>query len=161
MIRQAVAADSVAICAIWNPLIRDTTITFTSVEKSPDDVGAMIAARFAAGRTFLVAETAEGVVGLATYDQFRGGDGYRHAMEHTVHLASAARGQGLGRALLSGVELHARKAGHHVMVAAVSAENDAAIAFHQRLGYRSVGLLPEVGRKFGRWLDLLVMQKLL
>ncbi|MCR8722973.1 GNAT family N-acetyltransferase [Frigidibacter sp. ROC022] len=161
MIRPARAEDVPALLALWNPVIRDTIVTFSSEEKTADSLSAMIAARHAAGRAFFVAEVDGVAQGLATYDQFRGGNGYAHAMEHTVILADAARGRGLGRALVAAVEDHARAAGHHAMMAGVSAENAAGVAFHGRLGYREVGRLPEVGRKFGRWLDLVLMQKLL
>lgn len=158
MIRPAVEADLDAVLAIWNPVIRETTVTFSSEERTREGLAALIAGRRAAGREFFVAE-AEGVAGFASYDQFRGGNGYRHAMEHTVILGPAAWGRGLGRALMAAVEGHARAAGHHTMHGGVSGENAAGIAFHERVGYRVVGVVPEAGFKFGRWLDLVLMQK--
>ena len=161
MIRPATESDLPAILAFWNPIIRDTTVTFSSEEKTLDSLGAMIAARRAAGQEFLVAESGGQVQGFVTYGQFRGGNGYVHAMEHTIILAPGARGQGLGRALMGALEDHARAAGCHIMVGGVSAENTAGVAFHSRMGYPEVGRVREAGRKFGRWIDLVLMQKLL
>lgn len=157
MIRPARPEDAPAIAAIWNPVIRDTAITFESVEKTPADITTLIAARPA----FLVAEEAEGIAGFATYGQFRGGTGYDRTMEHTVILGPGARGRGLGRALMAAIEDHARAGGAHTIFAGVSADNAPGVAFHAALGYRTVARLPEVGWKFGRWMDLVLMQKTL
>ncbi len=161
MIRAAAPGDAPAIAALWNHAIRETAITFNATEKSDADVAATIADRQAAGRAFLVAEVGQGLLGFVTYDQFRGGVGYRFSMEHTIHLAPQARGQGLGRALMTAMEDHARGAGVHAMLAGVSSENPEGQAFHAAIGYHLVGTLPEVGHKFGRWMHLLLMQKIL
>ena len=161
MIRQARADDAGAIAAIWNPIIRNTTVTFGAEEKPLAEVAALIAARHAAGRAFVVAEEAGTVLGFATYDQFRGGVGYRHSMEHSVHLSPEAQGRGLGRALMTALEDHARLAGVHVMMAGVSSENPGARRFHEALGYTLSGTVPQVGRKFGRWMDLWLLHKIL
>ena len=153
--------DFAAIVEFWNPLIRETTVTFSSEEKTLEELAAMVLARRAAGREFVVFEAGGTVRGFASYDQFRAGNGYVHAMEHTVILAPDTRGSGAGRALMTAIEDHARKAGGHSMVAGISGENAAAIAFHKAIGYAHVGHLPQSGRKFGRWLDLVLMQKLL
>ncbi|WP_420568171.1 GNAT family N-acetyltransferase [Thalassovita sp.] len=160
-IRPASALDAPVIAAIWNPIIRETEVTFNSEEKTVDGLAQDFAAKEAAGKAFLVAEQQGDIMGFATYGQFRGGPGYAHTMEHTVILAPSARGQGVGRALLTAIEEHARNAGAHVMMAGVSAENPAAVAFHAALGYREMARLPQVGRKFGRWMDLVLMQKML
>lgn len=160
-VRPARVEDAAGVAAIWNPVIRDTLITFNSAEKTVEEVAGLIAARQGAGQGFFVDEAAGAVAGFATYGQFRVGVGYAHAMEHTVLLAPAARGQGLGRALMAALEAHAAAAGVHVMVAGISAANPGAVAFHAALGYVEAGRMAEVGRKSGRWLDLVLMQKLL
>ena len=160
MIRAATAADAVALAALWNPWIRDTAITFNPVEKSPADIVQMIADRNAAGHAFLVAE-AESLLGFATYSQFRGGVGYATCMEHTVVLSPQARGRGVGRALMREIEDHARSAGAHQMIAGVSGENAQGRGFHDSLGYREIAVVPEAGYKFGRFIDLVLMQKFL
>lgn len=161
MIRPAIAADIPAILAIWNPLIRDTLVTFNATEKTAADLAAMLAEKAAAGHAVLVVEDAAGVAGFATYGQFRGGVGYATAMEHTIHLAPTARGRGLGRALLTAIEAHARAAGAHSILAGVSGGNPDGRAFHAALGYDLVHVIPEVGHKFGRYWDLVLMQKFL
>lgn len=158
IIRQANTADTGAICAIWNGIVRDTDITFTTVEKSDAEIAADIAAR---GTAWLVAEEGDQVIGFATYGPFRGGPGYAHTMEHSIHLAPAARGLGAGRALMERLEQVARAEGVHVLVAGISGTNPGAVAFHARLGFEEVGRMPQVGRKGGEWLDLLLMQKIL
>lgn len=160
ILRPFAAGDTDAVMNIWNPVIRNTTVTFSSEEKTLDGLAAMIAERRAAGHEFFVAEDG-GLLGFATYGQFRGGNGYVHAMEHTIILAPEARGRGAGRALMAAVEGHARAGGAHTLFAGVSGENAEGVAFHARIGFRTVATIPEVGRKFGRWLDLVLMMKML
>lgn len=159
VIRPARAADAASIAAIWNPIIRDTTITFTTVEKTPDDIARMIAERDGAGQAFLVAEIDGVVAGFAAYGPFRSGPGYVRTAEHTVLLGPAARGRNVGRRLMAALEEHARAAGIVVMIGGVSGENLAGIAFHQALGYADDAVLTGVGWKFGRALDLHLMAK--
>lgn len=161
IIRPAGPGDLADIAALWNPVIRDTTVTFSSEEKTEAGLAAMIAERRAAGRDFFLARDGDGLIGFATYAQFRGGSGYAHAMEHTIILAERAWGRGVGRALVSRIEDHARAGGAHTLFAGVSGENAAGIGFHDRLGFRTVAVIPEAGRKFGRWLDLVLMMKFL
>ncbi|MDT8327136.1 MAG: N-acetyltransferase family protein [Roseovarius sp.] len=158
IIRQARPGDIEAILAIWNPLIRDTSVTFTTCEKTSEALVAEIAAR---GAAFMVAEEAGAILGFASFGAFRPGPGYAHTAEHTVILDVAARGRGVGRALMARLEEVARGQGIHALVAGVSGENEGAIAFHAAIGFRQVAHLPEVGRKFGRWVDLVLLQKLL
>lgn len=157
MIRPATPADAPAIAAIWNRIIRETTATFTTVEKDPET----LAAQIAAGTPWWVAEVDGTVQGHANYGQFRGGPGYARTMEHSIHLSNLASGQGLGRALMAALEAHARANGVHVMVAGVSSDNPAGQAFHARLGYAECGRVLQAGHKWGRWLDLVLMQKIL
>ncbi len=161
MIRAATPNDAAAVADIWNHVIRDTVATFNSAEKPLSEVATIIATRQAAGRAFMVWEAEAEILGFATYDQFRGGVGYRLSMEHTVLLAPKAHGRGIGRALMTAIEDHARAAGNHVMVAGVAGENIAGRDFHRALGYQLVGTLPQVGFKFGRFMDLWLMQKIL
>lgn len=160
MIRRATPADATAIAAIWNPYIRDSLVTFNADEKSTDEVARMIEDRDRLGHATFMA-MAGGPVGFASYAQFRGGIGYATCMEHTVLLAPEARGHGLGRALVAAVCDHARAAGAHQMIAGVSAANPEGVAFHARMGFAEVARLREAGRKFDRFIDLVLMQKFL
>jgi phosphinothricin acetyltransferase len=157
IIRPAVAQDAGAVCRLQNAVIRDSLITFTTVEKSPDDVARLIAG----GAPYLVAEEAGEVTGFAAWGAFRPGPGYAHTAEHSVYLDDAAQGRGTGRALMQALEVRAADAGIHVLVAGISSANPGAIRFHEKLGFQQVGHLPETGRKQGQWLDLVLMQKIL
>ena len=158
-VRIAHSGDAPAIAAIWNPVIRTSAATFNAVEKSASDIALMITERQAQGHGFWVAQDDTQTLGFVTYAQFRAGQGYAHTMEHTVVLSDQARGRGVGRLLLETAEQHARTAGHHSMFAGVSGENTDGIAFHTRMGFETIALLPQVGRKFDRWHDLVLMQK--
>jgi len=157
-IRVATPDDADAIANLVNPVIRDTAITFTTALKTPEHLAA---AMTNAPATFFVAERQGRIVGYATYFQFRNGPGYAHTMEHSIVFAPDARGQGLGRSLMAALEAAARRDGAHSLFAGVSAENPAGVAFHRAIGFRQVAVLPEVGFKFGRWIDLVLLQKFL
>ncbi|MEW9921457.1 N-acetyltransferase family protein [Marimonas sp. MJW-29] len=157
-IRTARPADAAAIAAIWNVIIRDTLITFTTKERTEATLAAHISERQGA---FWVAEEAGKVLGFVTYGPFRTGPGYATTAEHTLILAPEGRGRGLGRALMHKAMEHAAAHGIHVMVAGISAANPGAVAFHAALGFEQTGKLPQVGRKSGQWLDLIFMQKTL
>jgi len=159
ILRPATPADAAAIAAIWNPVIRETEITFNATEKPLAEIAELVTQRHAVGHAFLLAEEADATLGFATYFQFRGGVGYARTMEHTVLLAPGARGRGIGRALMAALEDHARRAGVHSLFGCVSSGNPAGRAFHARLGYTEIARLPQVGWKFGRWYDLHLMQK--
>ena len=155
IVRFAEARDADAIMRIQNPVIRDTAITFNAEEKTPE----MVRDAIETLPCFLVAETDGVVLGFVAYIQFRRGVGYARAMEHTIVLAPEARGQGAGRALMVAAEDHAREAGIGSLWAGISGENPAGVGFHARLGYEEVAVLPKVGFKFGRWMDLVLMRK--
>lgn len=161
IIRPATATDAADIAVFWNLQIRDTAVTFNAIEKTAAEIADLIKVRQAAGHAFHVAEDEGRLLGFASYGQFRAGIGYARTMEHTVILAPDAGRKGIGRALVTAIEDHARNGGVHSMFAGVSGENQAGLGFHAALGYVTVAVLPEVGFKFGRWMDLHLMQKLL
>ncbi|WP_108815256.1 GNAT family N-acetyltransferase [Loktanella sp. Alg231-35] len=154
-IRPAAPADAPQIADIWNRAIRETVITFNPVEKTVAEVIDLTA------KDCLVWVQDDQVLGFARYFPFRGGQGYRFTVEHTIMLHADGHGQGGGRALMLALLDHAKAAGKHSMFAGCSAENTGAVQFHARLGFEEVATLPQVGFKFGRWFDLVLMQKLL
>ncbi|MEM7598875.1 MAG: N-acetyltransferase family protein [Pseudomonadota bacterium] len=160
-VRRAEARDASALAAIWNHYIRDTTVTFTTDEKSVGEVADYIAARQTGGTCVFVAEAGSDLTGFAAASSFRSGPGYAGTLETTVMLAEGASGGGLGRALMVAVEGHAQAHAMRALVAGISGDNEAAVGFHAALGFDEVGRMPGVGRKFDRWLDLVLMQKTL
>lgn len=108
-----------------------------------------------------MAEEGREVVGVAAFGWFRDvlkRPGYRFTVESTVHVRQDRWRLGVGRQLM-GVLIHEAKAkGKHTMIAAIDGANDASIQFHRRLGFVQVARMPEVGAKFGRWQDLVLMQ---
>lgn len=157
-VRQAERLDAEAIASITNRIIRETLVTFTTQERSIASIAEDISSR---GAGYLVVELDDQVCGFATYAPFRSGPGYARCREHTIQLAPDARGQGGGQALMTALEGVARAEGVHVLVAGISSANPSAIAFHTALGFNEVGRMPEVGFKWGQFLDLVLMQKIL
>ncbi|KJZ19738.1 GNAT family N-acetyltransferase [Loktanella sp. S4079] len=153
MIRAATDADAPEVAEIWNSAIRDTTITFNPDEKSVAEVAELIK------NACFVWEYEGRVLGFARYFQFRGGAGYRFTVEHTIMLHPDAQGQGAGRKLMDAICADAKAAGMHTLFAGCSGENPDAVRFHAALGFQTVATLREVGFKFGRWIDLVLMQK--
>lgn len=157
-LRQAVRDDAETVAEIWNRMIRDTARTFTTEAKP---VAAMRDAIETRGAGFQVAEIDGQVVGFATYFPFRAGPGYVHTKEHSIVLTEVASGRGIGRALMTQLEDAARAEGVHSLYAGISGENPDGVAFHAAIGFKEIARLPEVGFKFGRWMDLVLMQKFL
>ena len=126
LIRRAIPRDAAAICDIWNVVIRDTLLTFTSDEKSPDALRQVVNSR---GPAFLVAETEEGhLIGFASYGAFRPGPGYDFTREHTVMMAPSARGQGIGRMLMEALEQVAISENVMSLIGGVSGANSGGIS---------------------------------
>lgn len=157
MIRPATVADAPGIQALWNFAICQTLITFHSVAKTIEEVENTITT----ARAMIVAEERGEVIGYASFDQFRTGIGYAHTAEHSIMLSPAARGRGTGRAVMNRIEDEARAQGVHSMIAGISGSNPLGVPFHAALGYTTVGTIPQAGRKFDQWHDLILMQKTL
>jgi L-amino acid N-acyltransferase len=161
-IRDARPEDVEAITALTNALIATTTIEWRDTPYGLDDRRAWLAAKLEAGLPVLVAEDGGEVVGWAGLGDFRDTarwPGYRFTVEHSVHVRRDHWGRGTGRALLDALAARAQAAGKRVMVAAVDGDNRAAIGFHERVGFVQVGRMPGVGEKFGRRLDLVLLQR--
>ena len=158
MIRPATPTDAEAIAAIYNDAVRTTTAIWNGTEIDAENRRDWMAARAEANQPVIVLDEGGAVLGYAAYGPFRPQEGFAATVEHSVYLTPEARGAGRGRALMQALSAEARARGVHVMVGAIDASNTASIALHERLGFRQVGLMPEVGQKFGRWLDLALLQ---
>ena len=160
-VRDAGADDIAALTAIYNDVVATSTAIYRDTPASLDDRREWWASRVAQGYPALVAVEDGELLGFATFGDFRAWPGYRFTVEHSVHVRSDKRGRGIGRTLMRPLIARAAAAGKHVMVAGVDATNDGSIRFHAQLGFERVAHLREVGFKFGRWLDLVLMQRFL
>lgn len=161
MIRDATAADQGCLLVIFNHAVEHTTAVYDETPRSPAAQAEWFAAKQAAGLPVLVAEAGGTVAGFASYGPFRPFPGFRHTVENSLYVDPACFGRGIGSALLAATIDHARAAGRHAMVAAIDGGNPVSLRLHGKFGFREVGRLPETGTKFGRWLDLVLLQKLL
>ena len=158
-IRPATVEDLPAIVAIYNHAVLHTTAIWNWSTVDLANRRAWFDARAAQSYPILVADRGEGALGYASFGDWRPFDGYLHTAEHSVYVAQSARGQGLGAALLAALIEAARASGKHVLLGGIAADNGPSLALHRRFGFVETARMPEVGRKFDRWLDLVFMQK--
>jgi phosphinothricin acetyltransferase len=161
VIRPAEERDLAGIAAIYNDAVARTTAIWNDNPVDVDNRRAYVAARRALGYPVFVADEAGAVLGYGSFGEFRAFDGYRHTVEDSLYVAELARRRGVATALLAALVGEARALGKHVMLAAITADNAVSIRLHERQGFVIVGRLPEVGTKFGRWQDLVLMQLML
>jgi len=161
MIRDATEADAAAIAGIYNHAVVQTTAVWNDMTVDAANRIRWMQDRQGGGFAVVVAEVEGAVLGYGAYGPFRGFDGYRLTVEHSVYVAPAAQGRGLGRTILSALLERATGAGFHAMIGAIESGNAGSLALHSKLGFAEVGRLPQVGQKFGRWLDLVLMERLL
>jgi L-amino acid N-acyltransferase YncA len=163
-LRQAEESDAAALNAIYNATVSTTTVAWTEARESLSTRVAWVQEQRHVGNPILVALRDDLVIGFASYDDFRDATkwpGYRFTVEHTIHIHQDHQGEGVGGALLDALIGRAADAGKHVMIGAVDGENAGSIRFHERHGFAVTGRLPQIGFKFGRWLDLVLMQRML
>ena len=160
-VRVAGEADLPGILAIYNHAVAHTTAIWNDVIVDLENRRQWWRGRIEAGLPVLVAVEGGEVLGYASYGPFRAFDGYRQTVEHSVYVAEGARRRGVATALVEALEAEARRVGMHVMIGGIAADNDASLRLHEKLGFVETGRLPQVGWKFGRWLDLVFMQKAL
>ncbi len=160
-IRPARPADLPALLEIYNDAVVHTTASWDLLPWTPVEHAEWYAAKAERGHPVIVAAEGDEVLGYAAYGPFRAKAGYARTMEHSVYVLPAHQGRGIGRALLVGIIEAARADGVHALVGGLSADNEASLRLHRSLGFVEVGRLPEVGRKFDRWLDLVLVQLVL
>lgn len=160
LIRPATTADAEATVDIYNVEVATSDVTFDLVARTLDEQRVWLDARSGALEV-IVAEIDGRVAGFASLSTYRERAAYRGTVEDSVYVHADARGQGVGKALLTGIVDVASARGFHTVIGRVVGGHDASIALHRAAGFEHVGVEREVGRKFGRWLDVVVMQKLL
>ncbi|MBF6175546.1 GNAT family N-acetyltransferase [Nocardia blacklockiae] len=159
LVRDARPDDLPEILVIHNDAITATTAIWDTETVELEERQAWLRDRRAAGYPVLVAEIDGAVAGYASYAQWRPKSGYRQSVENSVYVAEGYRRRGVATALLAELLDRAGRSGSvHAVIAAIESANTTSIKLHERFGFRIVGELPEVGQKFGRWLDLTLMQ---
>ncbi|MBI3635759.1 MAG: N-acetyltransferase [Candidatus Rokubacteria bacterium] len=174
--RLATAADAAAICRIYNQGIEDRVATLETELRTPDERRQWLAARDAR-HPVIVAETAEPgaflsgpptakqgghvVLGWGSLNVFNAREAYRFVADFSIYIERAARGQGVGRVLLTRLVELAREHGYHKMVLSAFLTNAGGMALYEKLGFRTVGVYKEQGLLDGQWVDTLIMEKLL
>ncbi len=160
-VRLAAPADAEAIRDIYNVEVTGSTVTFDMVPRTTEEQLAWLAAHNGAHPAVVAVDAGGWVAGFGSLSPYRDRPAYRTTVEDSVYVHTAARGRGVGRLLLTAlVELAARH-GFHAVMARIVGGHEASIALHRSCGFGLVGVEAEVGRKFGRWLDVVVMQRLL
>lgn len=159
VVRDAVEQDIPAVLAIYNEVIATSTAVYIDQPATLEERRAWWRARTDAGYSVLVAEDDSGVAGFASFGDFRPRPGYRYTVEHSVYVRADSRGRGIGQVLMTTLLNRATALGKHLMVGGVDAENAESLRFHERLGFERVAHFKEVGYKFGRWLDLVFLQR--
>ena len=157
-VRDAGRVDIEAITEIYNEVLTNSTAIYNDQPTSIEDRVAWWQARLKQQYPVLVAAEGETVCGFGSFGDFRPWPGYRFTVEGSLHVASGIRGRGVGSLLLKELIVRAREVGKHLMMAGVDSENTASLRFLERSGFERVGYLPEVGYKFGRFLNLVLLQ---
>lgn len=156
------AAHASAILDILNHAIVHSTALYDYQPRTLGNMGTWFAAKQAGAFPVIGAVDAQGtLMGFASYGSFRAFPAYKYTVEHSVYVHHAHRGKGLGKTLMQAVIERAQAQGKHVLVGAIDAANEVSLKLHQDLGFERVGTMPQVGFKFGRWLDLALVQKVL
>jgi len=157
-IRPAIDADLPAILVIYNHAVEYTTAVFEYRAQTIEMRREWFRTKQAASLPVLVATDGDRVLGFASYGPFRAWPAYKYSVELSVYVDLDARRQGIGTALVRAVVEDARARDLHVVMAGITADNEISLRLHQRLGFVEVAHIPQVGYKFGKWLDLKLLQ---
>jgi phosphinothricin acetyltransferase len=160
-VRDARESDLPQILEIANDAVRHTTAVWNETPTTLEARAAWLQERRRQGYAVIVVEEDGLIAGFASLGPFRPFEGYARTTELSIYVHKDRRGQGHGGALLEALIERAKAAGMHVIVAGIAGDNTVSIRLHERHGFTEVGRMPEVGRKFGRWLDLVLMQRML
>jgi phosphinothricin acetyltransferase len=159
-VRLARPADAEAIRSIYNVEVTGSTATFDLVPRTADDQRAWLV-EHQGPYPAIVAVDGEMVLGFGSLSEYKNRPSYATTVENSVYVAADQRGRGVGRALLEELLDLATQHGFHSVIARIGGANVASIALHRTCGFVMVGVEREVGRKFNRWLDVSVLQRML
>ncbi|WP_038170494.1 GNAT family N-acetyltransferase [Tomitella biformata] len=158
LIRDAVPGDLPAILEIHNEAVLNTTANWYEEPSTLEDRQEWLDWRADNGYPVLTADEDGVVVGFASYGPWRPKNAYRHTVENSVYVHVDHHRKGVAKALMTELVARAKADGRHVVVAYIESSNENSIALHRKVGFEVAGLLPGVGKKFGRFLDLTIMQ---
>jgi|SRR5437868_5854842 len=162
IVRPATVSDLPGILEIYNDAVLHTTASYDYEPRSLEHRTQWFQERQRDNYPILVAlEPDNHIVGWSALNPFHARIGYRFTSENSVYVAADRRGKGIGRALLGPLVEAGRARGLHAIIAVIDAENEASIRLHAAFGFEKVGLFKETGFKFGRWLNVVYMEKLL
>ena len=159
-LRAAVEADAAAICEIYNQGIDDRLATLETERRTPEERRQWLKAR-GPRHPVIVAENDGRVLAWGSLNPFNPRDAYRHVADFSIYVERAERGRGVGRVVLARLIELAREHGFHKLVLSAFPFNAAGMALYEKLGFRTVGIYEEQGMLDGRWVDTIVMEKLL
>jgi phosphinothricin acetyltransferase len=159
-LRLATIGDAEAIRDIYNLEVLESTATFDLVPRTLEAQRDYLEARSGA-HAVLVAEAGGAVCGFGSLSPWRDRPAYSTSVEDSVYIHRDHQGQGVGRLILEELLATATKHGFHAVMARIVGGHEASIALHARCGFEVVGTEREIGRKFGRWLDVVLMERLL
>jgi phosphinothricin acetyltransferase len=160
-IRPARAADAAALARIYDPYVRETTVTFEEAPVAPEEMAARLRAVLASGLPWLVAEEDGQVVGYACAGAWKSRAAYRFAVEVTVYIEPGRTRRGWGTRLYEELFVRLREHGVHAVVGGIALPNEASVALHEKLGMVKVAHFREIGFKHGRWIDVGYWQRTL
>ena len=160
-IRLATIGDAERICAIYNHEVLTSTATFDLVPRSLEDQEAWIAERTGAFAALVAVDRSATLLGFGSLSPYKERAAYRTSVEDSVYVDRTSHGRGVGKLIVSELLGAAALSGFHAVFARIEAGGTASRALHASCGFELVGVEREVGRKFHRWLDVAIMQKLL
>ncbi len=160
-IRLVRPSDAEPIRAIYNAEVTGSTATFDLVPRTPEEQRAWMAEHRGPHPAVVAVDDGDRVLGFGSLSVFRNRPAYATTVENSVYVDASRRGAGVGKALLDELVVLAGQHGFHTLVARVGGGNEASIGLHLACGFEMVGVEREVGRKFNRWLDVSVLQRLL
>ncbi len=160
-VRLAEPADAEAIRAIYNAEVTTSTSTFDQVPRTVAEQQTWMAEHAGTHPAVVAVDDDGAVAGFGSLSPFRDRPSYATTVENSVYVAADRRGRGVGRLLLDELVRLGTLHGFHAVIARIGGGNDASIALHAACGFETVGIEREVGRKFNRWLDVIVMQRML
>lgn len=161
VIREATLEDVAAITNIYNEVIEQTNAIYRETPVDESERIDWFQDKRTNGFPVIVATENNEIIGYGVYGSFRFGEGYAHTVEHSVHVLGKARGKGTGSKLLEELIAIAMREKRHVMVAAIDSTNSASISLHRKYGFIESARMPEIAKKNGLLLDLVLMQKIL